>query len=212
MMLVADTHTSRVERDKVLWKEMQEGNKFAFREIFELYSNLVFQYGLTLTKDRELVKDCVQELFIALWTQREHLGMARSIKYYLFFSVRRLLLKNNNYSKKLVSLSFFNENVVDRGETPLLIREQKNRNQLIISREIDKLPHRQREAIFLKFYQQLTNEEITQIMNINSQVVRNTLYKALKNLRKQMAKRQVIIDSFYLLLGLGYLLIWKIFV
>jgi RNA polymerase sigma-70 factor (ECF subfamily) len=207
MMTVADVNTSLVERDKVLWKEMKEGNKFAFREIFELYSNLVFQYGLSLTKDRELVKDCVQELFIILWTQREHLGMARSIKYYLFFSLRRLLLKNRNYSKKIISLSLFNgENVSDPQELPMLQKEQKNKNEGLLSGEIDKLPCRQREAIFLKFYQQLDNEEITQIMNLNSQVVRNTLCKALKNLRKQMVKRQMLIDTFYMLFGIGYCL------
>ncbi len=81
MMLLADSNTNREEKNSILWREMKEGNEFAFREIFELFSNPLFQYGWTIVKDRELVKDCVQELFISLWVNRQSIGTARSVKY-----------------------------------------------------------------------------------------------------------------------------------
>ena len=48
------------------------------------------------------------------------------------------------------------------------------------------LPRRQREAIFLKFYMNLNNHEIADLMKINIQSVYNLVFGALGNLKKQM--------------------------
>lgn len=191
-MLVANSSSTELERDVVLWKEMKEGNEFAFREIFDTYSNLLFQYGMTISKERELVKDCVQELFVAIWTNRQTIGVARSIKYYLFFSLRRLLLKKLTRARKLFSLSSFQglSFIVDGHDQAILRREASLHHKLLVSGAMESLPARQKEIIFLKFYQDLKNEDIQKIMNLNSQVVRNTLYKALNNLRKEMGNHR----------------------
>lgn len=191
-MLLANSSPTELERDVVLWKEMKEGNEFAFREIFDSYSDLLFQYGTTISKERELVKDCMQELFIAIWTNRQTIGMARSIKYYLFFSLRRLLLKRVSRGRKLFSLSAFQNLsfIVDAHDQTIFRKETNLHRQLIVSGAMEALPARQKEIIFLKFYQDLKNEEIQKIMNLNSQVVRNTLCKALNNLRREMGKNR----------------------
>ena len=190
-MLLANSSTG-LERDVILWKEMKEGNEFAFREIFDTYSNLLFQYGITICKERELVKDCVQELFVAIWTNRQTIGIARSIKYYLFFSLRRLLFKRVSRARRLFSLSHFQSLsfIVDAHDQAIFRREANLHRQLLVSGAMESLPARQKEIIFLKFFQDLKNEEIQKIMNLNSQVVRNTLYKALNNLRREMGKNR----------------------
>lgn len=196
MMLLAKSTPGEVERDALLWSEMKEGSEFAFRELFDNYSNFLFQYGITITRDRELVKDCVQELFIIIWANRKTIGMARSVKYYLFFSLRRLILKKLNKAKKFFSFSSFNNLslVVEAQDQAIGKKELNFNNQLIISGALEKLPARQKEIIFLKFYQELKYEEIEKIMNLNNQVVRNTLYKALNSLRKQIGKRKMSIQ------------------
>ena len=183
--MLANSITAFVEKDAFLWKEMKAGNEGVFREIFETYSNLLFQYGLTISNDRELVKDCVQQLFITVWTHRYNLGIVRSIKYYLIFSLRRLLLKKTRKKQKFFSLtSFCTSEILVEAQDQLIINRESNVNhQLVIARALEKLPARQREVIFLKFYQELNNEEIEKIMNLNNQVVRNTLCKALHSLR-----------------------------
>ena len=205
--MLANSTTTDVELDAVLWKEMKEGNEFAFREIFETYSNLLFQYGITITQDRELVKDCMQELFISVWTNRNTIGMARSIKYYLFFSLRRLILKKISKTRKFFSLPSFNnvDLIVEAQDQAILKKEINIKYRLIISGALETLPARQKEIIFLKFYQELKNEEIEKIMNLNNQVVRNTLCKALNSLRKTLGKRQMSSQFLFLLALLVYL-------
>lgn len=184
--------TTGIDRDVLLWKEMKSGNQLVFREIFDNYSDLLFQYGITISKDRELVKDCIQELFITIWTNRATIGIALSIKYYLFFSLRRLILKKSRASRNFFSLaSFHHLNLTVEPEQETIVRKEIHvHNKLLISGALNSLPPRQKEIIFLKFYQELKYEEIEKIMNLNNQVVRNTLYKALSALRQQLAGKQ----------------------
>ena len=193
-MLLAKLITTSVDRDAVLWKEMKGGNEFAFREIFDNYSNLLFQYGTTISKDRELVKDCIQELFITIWANRSSIGIARSIRYYLLFSLRRLLLKKIRAGRNFSSITAFtNLDLTVEVDVDTIVRKETHiHNTLLISSAVDALPERQKEIIFLKFYQELKYEEIEKIMNLNNQVVRNTLYKALNSLRRQLGKKSVI--------------------
>ncbi len=200
-MLLAKSTPAEVDRDAVLWREMKEGNEFAFREIFDSYVNLLFQYGITITRDRELVKDCVQELFIIIWTNRRSIAFARSVKYYMFFSLRRLIIKKSGIAKKFLALSSFSNAVltIEGQDQTMLMKETRVNNQLLVSGALETLPTRQKEIIFLKYYQELKYEEIEKIMNLNNQVVRNTLCKALNSLRKQIGKRQLSAHFFFLL-------------
>ena len=200
-MLLAKSIPAGLDRDAVLWREMKDGSEYAFREVFDSYSGLLFQYGQTLTRDRELVKDCVQELFIIIWKNRLGLSDARSVKYYLFFSLRRIIIKKLSKTKRLFGLSSFQGGflIVEGHDQVMHRQEADHKNQVLVSSALKSLPARQKEVIFLKYYQELRYEEIEKIMNLNNQVVRNTLYKALNSLRKQIRKQQLHAYVFILL-------------
>jgi RNA polymerase sigma factor (sigma-70 family) len=194
-MLLAGSNASDREGDEMLWKEMKEGNEFAFNELFERNSSILFQYGLTIIRERELIKDCIQDLFIALWLNRRNIGLARSVRYYLFFSLRRLLLKKSAKSRILLGLEIFQNRsspdtqlamIVDAHDQSVVKKEIALQREAMLAREVVSLPIRQREIIFLRFYQELEYKEIEEIMNLNNQAVRNILCKALKSLRIKM--------------------------
>jgi RNA polymerase sigma-70 factor (ECF subfamily) len=52
---------------------------------------------------------------------------------------------------------------------------------------LERLSSRQKEIIYLKYYQNLSYEEVSEIMNINYQVARNLLYQAIKSLKTILA-------------------------
>lgn len=195
-MLPEGSNNSDIERSQILWSEMKEGNEFAFNEIFESNSSIMFQYGLTITRERELVKDCIQELFISIWLNRKTIGLARSVRYYLFFSLRRMILKKEGKSKMFLSLDLLQKYPGSKGFQPALLVDAHDqflikeevliKNQFVLSREVANLPVRQKEIIFLRFYQELEFKEIEEIMTLNNQTVRNILCKAIKSLRKKM--------------------------
>ena len=161
-MTVRDSTISNLEKDILLWREMKDGSRVAFQELFDTHSDRLFDYGLTITPERELVKDCVQDLFVTIWTNRENISVARSVKYYMFFSLRRLILKKVGRAKRFFSLSAFNNLgfVTDVCDQSFFKAEAFASYRTILLSAVDDLPARQKEIIFLKFYEDLKNDEI----------------------------------------------------
>jgi RNA polymerase sigma factor (sigma-70 family) len=176
--------------DEALWVNLKAGSELAFSILYSRYVNRLFNYGMNSCKDRELVKDCLQELFTRLWTKHETLGVAGSVNYYLFKSFRRLLIGRLIANRKF-SLPFKGESrsafeFVPPYEDSIIEGEVKYRQLEILKFSINRLTKRQREAIFLKFYNELSYHEVSSIMELRVDSVYNLISKALDVLRVKL--------------------------
>ena len=90
-------------------------------------------------------------------------------------------LKHTDFSTQtIVDIQFTAEELITNQETERF----KNKN---ISKLLNKLPKRQKEAIYLKYYSGLKAKEISEIMGINYQSVVNNLHKAIKSLKEEIS-------------------------
>ncbi len=181
--------TSSVD-DELLWVSLKTGNELAFSVLYKRYVNRLFNYGMHSCKDRDLVKDCLQELFARLWSKRETLGVAGSVNYYLFKSYRRLLIGKLIANRKF-KLPFQTEpnsifEFIPPWEDILIEDEAKHRKMEILKSSLNALTKRQREAIFLKFFNDLSYHEVSSIMELRVDSVYNLIAKAIDILRAKM--------------------------
>ena len=176
------------EDDILLWKQYQQGNEAAFGRIFiRLYPSL-FQFGCKITQHTEILEDCIQELFTELWHNKSQSDV-QSVKAYLLKSLKYKLLRV--LSKKAMVSASETENIYgfELSHESLLIIDEENKAQKDrVLKAFGQLSSRQKEIIYLKFYQELSYEEISEVMNINYQVSRNLLYQAIKALKKIMTE------------------------
>src|ERR1700754_3084232 len=89
------------EQNRFYWQRMREGDKESF---FSLYNNTYFhlvRWGLKITANDELVKDCVTQLFFQLWDRRDKLNSVTNVKAYLFTSLRRMLIDQLGHRSKV---------------------------------------------------------------------------------------------------------------
>ena len=176
--------------DKFLWKALKEGDLNAFSVLFESYYPDLHSYGLKISKNTALTEDTLQDFFLYVFEHRENLSDLDTIAPYLFTSYRRFLLKVMKKNNKLthtdfsedtfVDLQFTAEEIMTEQETTIF----KNKNLSVL---LSKLPSRQKEAIYLKYYSGLKASEISEIMGINYQSVVNTLHKAIKSLKEEIS-------------------------
>ena len=162
---------------------MSSKEKSVFETVFLQYHSVLHAYGLSLLINHSLVEDSIQELFIYIYEKDIDLENITNIKAYLFISLRRRIL-----SKK----QFFSIPISDITEDHESIEDPKNENnriQVLLSA----LPTRQREAIYLKFFNKLSAKEIAEVMEIKPQVVANTLFKALKKLKSIASKISILL-------------------
>jgi hypothetical protein len=93
--------------DYQLWQAFKAGSKPAFDHLYEAYFSALYGYGTRLCGDRELVKDCIQTLFVELWHHRTQVADVRCIKYYLYRCLRRKIIRVSNQDRRLVRTEDF---------------------------------------------------------------------------------------------------------
>ena len=74
-----------------LLASFQAGNMAAFSQLYNLHINVLFNYGLKLTIDKELLKDCIHDIFVKLYTKKDELGTIDNLRSYLFISLKNKL-------------------------------------------------------------------------------------------------------------------------
>lgn len=176
--------------DAYIWKSLKKGDLQAFAVLFEAYYPLLYSYGFKISKDKQTTEDTLQDFFLYVYEKRKKLSDLHTIAPYLFKSYKRFLItvikKNKRFKftdfseEVIIDIEFTKEELITKQETKLLT--DKNIQFLL-----NKLPARQKEAIYLKYYSGLKAAEIAEIMDINYQSVINTLHKAIKNLKQDIS-------------------------
>ncbi len=136
-------------------------------------------------RDPELVNDCIHELFSRLWTQRERLGMAQNVKQYLARSLERIIVAQLLRNKKIASDAAAVDTLCsDSFEQCWIDGELRKERLSEIKKCLKSLPKCQREVILLKFFNDLTYPEISEIMGLRVASVYNLASKAIDHLRQ----------------------------
>jgi RNA polymerase sigma factor (sigma-70 family) len=186
-MNVKPVYLPTLAADRRDWDAFVTDDETAFQKLMERFYGALVNYGSKYSKDKELVKDNIQELFIDLWTHRHRLSQPTSVKAYLLTSLRRRLLRSLSKPYFLSLTDQLSDDFFHFEPSPELIlieRESIVRQSQQVARYLNELPRRQREIIYLKYYQNLDREEIAEVMGISQQSVSNLLQKALLALRR----------------------------
>ncbi len=174
-------------KQNLIWHKFISGDRVAFGLIFRTYYDDLYNYGLRFSKDREEVKDSLQELFLKLWKFRKNFSSVTDIKPYIFKMYRNLLLDNLKAGKKIYfkDAEGFKANISEFSAEDFIIKNQINketRDKLALA--LKQLSPKQREVIYLRFYHEIPFVTIADIMDINVQSVRNNMSRAMVTLRK----------------------------
>jgi len=169
------------------WESFRKGDREAFAALFRGHYETLFRFGSKFTTDTELLEDCIQELFIELWQAKSRTPVL-SVKAYLLKSLKYKLLKAFRKNEKTLSLPDNADLSFEWShETTLILRQEHAEKKAKVQEALGRLSNRQKEIIYLKYYQNLSYEEVSEIMNINYQVARNLLYQAIKSLKNMLA-------------------------
>jgi len=183
-----DQIITEITDDSILWRALKRSDKAAYEILLKKYYAIVLNYGVRFYRDKEFVKDAVQDLFSEIWNRREYLGDVVSVKSYLLQSLRKNIIRESSRLKWFREADKISEdhdfNVEFDIETYLISRDVETEMLKKLQLELDKLTKRQREAIFLRFNQDLSYEEISFIMGINYRSVVNLIHEAIKAIRK----------------------------
>ena len=186
LIMVPDNNFSITDDDSELWDLFRAGDEVAYTRLIKKYSKILFNYGFRICQDKDFLKDCIQDVFLELWNRRLKINPTQAVKWYLFKAVRlRIFREQSKWNRNETpdeNYTFLVEfNIESKMITDLETMELGTR----IKQVLNGLPPRQREIMYLRFYENLDFENISQIMEISKQSVHNLLQKAYKNFRAE---------------------------
>lgn len=184
--------------DSEIWQRFRKGDEQAFSYIFDTYHLHLFEYGQRFTSDQEIVRDSIQDLFFELACKKEKLSPTDNILFYLLKSVRIKIFNNLRRASKIDYLSEDYQNSEFRlNYSTDADPEEKELNLDRLAEAINHLPPRQKETIYLKFYKNLSNTEVAEIMGVHPQSVSNHIQKAIHKLKVSLDSASELIMMFF---------------
>jgi RNA polymerase sigma factor (sigma-70 family) len=188
--------TKVYDNDQQLWSNFKAGNHDAYTIIIQRYFKPMFIYAIRLSKDQDFVKDCIQDVFYNLWKRRENISHAESVKSYLFTAIRFRIYREQ---KKWNNFDELNDDYAFDAEISIEVKLIEDQNTVELKRKLEtvlkNMPPRQKEILYLRFYENMDHGRIAQIMGLNQQVVYNLLHKSLLRLRKDWGVLLIVLSS-----------------
>jgi RNA polymerase sigma factor (sigma-70 family) len=169
------------------WDSMRKGDKASFVWIYDAYFKLLYNYGRKIGIQEQSLEDAIHDLFVDLWRFRENLSPTTSVRFYLYRSLRRRVTRNDSSGKYFTSLEQLLESSFPESVAPMeqQIIEDEIQHQRVhrLRKLLNDLSPRQYEALVLRFYDELSFEEIGGILNVNEQSARNLVQRGLLQLK-----------------------------
>jgi RNA polymerase sigma factor (sigma-70 family) len=175
-----------MQSDESLWLCFREGDQKAYTLLLRKHANVLFSYGCKFSKDEDFIKDCIQDVFFELWNRREKISQAANVKAYLFKSLRLRIFREQSKWNNSASFedSFLFED--DFNIESHLIQEQTSKEiRKKLQTILADLTQRQKEILYLHFFEDMDHDGIGRTMGLNRQSVYNLLYRSITTLRKK---------------------------
>jgi RNA polymerase sigma factor (sigma-70 family) len=174
------------QEDEKIWNDFRAGDNQAYATIYRTYAKQLLAYGMRFSTDRELVKDCVQNVFVHIYEIRSRLKETDNIKLFLFIALKnslfRLFEKEQEFSRidtlePVFSVDYSNEDQLEEEEND---REREEK----VLRIFEALTPRQKEVIYYRYMEEMDFDEISKIMQMNYISLQNLIQRSINKARK----------------------------
>jgi RNA polymerase sigma factor (sigma-70 family) len=167
-----------------------------YRQLYTRYYPKLYNYGKKFTPSILLIEDSIQDIFLDYWKRNDALIQPEALNSYLFTAFRYSLFKKIQSEKRLTVLSAEYEEPDFSADHFIILRETSAETEKKVLEALLQLTGRQREALFLRFYEGLSFEEIAGIMGISVKASYKLMARSLLQLKNTLS-----VPVYLLLLG-----------
>jgi len=171
------------------------GEELAFKEIFYQYYHGLLKFAASYLHDNHLAENVVQDAFIILWEKRMLLDIQSNIKAFLVTIVKNKSINHLEKAKNRIKIEqSVNQMLLREADLNISSLRSLNPEELfteeitkILEKTIQELPGQTRDIFLLSRYQDLSNQEIADKLNITVKGVEYHISKSLKLLRTKLS-------------------------
>jgi RNA polymerase sigma-70 factor (ECF subfamily) len=169
------------------WDALRNGDPDSLSALYNRYFKLLYNYGRKISAEKKSVEDAIHDVFVDLWRFRKNISPTTSVKFYLYRSLRRRLVRNHEAVGYVMDDGIIREELLENvpcTEHDMIEKETQHHRITHLKSLLNDLSPRQYEAMILRFYDELSFEEIGAILNVNEQSARNLVQRGLAQLKQ----------------------------
>jgi len=184
-----------------LFMKFKNGDDGAFSFFYKFFINDLYAYGISLGGEKDIVKDAIQDVFLKVYDNNKDFTSVDHLKYYLLKSLKNKLYdiykSKVNSSTTDISTDILSFSITTTVLDQIIIEEDRIIIQQKIDKLLSKLTSRQKEAIYLRFIQELEYSEIAEILDMTQHAARKLISRSLKRLKDDQQLLLVYLFIFY---------------
>lgn len=172
------------DEDEALFLLLKKRDKAAFTVIYNKYHRYLYALAIRYLKNTEMAEEIVQHVFVKLWEAIKDINIQVNIKNYLFTMTKNHILNTIRDRKETISLSYEKSQFEIKDETGDFLKMLEE-TQLIslLHKGIENLPPQKREICRLKIYENKSNQEIADEMELSIHTVKSHYQESIRMLR-----------------------------
>jgi len=186
--------------DKVYVECLKKDDFTAFDALFHKYSENLYAFALSITRDSFAAEEVTQLVFLKVWEKRAQINEHLSFKSFLFSVAYHETISwlRKEHSEKRRIGEYGQIIVSQTNETEQVVEFRSM--ELIAESLINELPMKRKEIFLLSREQGFSNKEIAEKLNLSVKTVENQMTSALKYLREKLGKHDILGLLFYFLM------------
>lgn len=189
LIYLMDTEVNlKDDKARKLLEDFHDGKPSAFASLYNMYIDMMLNYGHCLTTNTELIKDCVHDVFVKLMDKHASCDVKR-ISSYLIISLRNRLVdefRRNTFTIETPVEEVYFDRTANDVEHEYLHQESIRRRHNHVNYLLNSLTPRQRKAFQLYFIEERKYDEICELMHMNYHSVRNLVHRGMLRLRQEV--------------------------
>lgn len=188
-------HAYNSLKDEALWDFARHGDAKALSVLYRRHYDLMFNFGLKYVRDEEVVKDCIQDIFVKFSVSRR-LSHTDYVRSYFLTALRNSILDKLAARRSTDELDeqAFRMEIEDAAIERMFSRsdEQVRLGKRLMA-AYGELTENQRAAIYLRFVSGLSYKEIAAVLEIAPQSSMNLVQRALARLRAKLSPEEFLL-------------------
>lgn len=169
--------------ERLLFRQVAEGDGDAFRQVFDLYNGKLFTFVFRLTKSEFIAAELVQDIFVKLWVNRAKIAKAENPQAYIFTlasnrtmdHLRKVSAETKLIERAWQNISKIHNNVEDHFDA--------KESQELINKAVVQLSPQKQKIFRLSRYEGLNHDEIASHLSVSKSTVKNHLVDTLRHIR-----------------------------
>ncbi|OGO17777.1 MAG: hypothetical protein A2Z14_06905 [Chloroflexi bacterium RBG_16_48_8] len=160
-----------------------------FDAVIERYSGEIFSYLWRILNGHEDAEDCLQEVFLRAYRAFNRLNQEANIRAWLYKIATNTSISFRKKRIRRESQELYVDDDLASPEPSPSDRTESKERLRILMQAINNLPNRQRSALMLRKYQELSYADISEILSCSQESARANVYQALKKLRSMVSEQ-----------------------